>query len=248
MIKFFSKIRQKSLAKNKFSKYLIYAIGEIILVVIGILIALQVNNCNEESKKETIRDSYIIALQTDLTADIDLLERQIAGYDIEISKNLALSRRLSSTMANADTIKKIARYEYLPYFDPSNELNLSTFNVLISTGNLGLLDKDFAKKIQEHHAYQLTNLKGIDFNLKIAANLGVEYSQEYPLNSPDNAINGQIMASFWEQIDKNKLKIDLNAALTGKIFALKAANYFRTVLLEKTKKLITEIDKTIIEN
>ncbi|WP_245603281.1 DUF6090 family protein, partial [Maribacter antarcticus] len=52
MIKFFRKNRQKSLTENKFSKYLIYAIGEIILVVIGILIALQVNNWNEESKKE----------------------------------------------------------------------------------------------------------------------------------------------------------------------------------------------------
>jgi hypothetical protein len=50
MIKFFRKIRQKLLTENKFSKYLIYAIGEIILVVLGILIALQVNNWNEERK------------------------------------------------------------------------------------------------------------------------------------------------------------------------------------------------------
>jgi hypothetical protein len=50
MIKFFRKIRQKMLTENKFSKYLLYAIGEIILVVIGILIALQVNNANETRK------------------------------------------------------------------------------------------------------------------------------------------------------------------------------------------------------
>lgn len=48
MIKFFRKIRQKLLTENKFSKYLIYAIGEIILVVIGILIALQLNNWNTD--------------------------------------------------------------------------------------------------------------------------------------------------------------------------------------------------------
>ena len=47
MIKFFRKIRQKLLSENKFSKYLIYAVGEIVLVVIGILIALQINNWNE---------------------------------------------------------------------------------------------------------------------------------------------------------------------------------------------------------
>jgi hypothetical protein len=50
MIKFFRKIRQKLLAENKFSKYLFYAVGEIILVVVGILIALTINNNNEASK------------------------------------------------------------------------------------------------------------------------------------------------------------------------------------------------------
>src|SRR5210317_2597146 len=51
MIKFFRRIRQQLLSENKFSKYLIYAIGEIILVVIGILIALSINNWNEDRKK-----------------------------------------------------------------------------------------------------------------------------------------------------------------------------------------------------
>ncbi len=48
MIKFFRKIRQNLLTENKFSKYLIYAVGEIVLVVIGILIALAINNWNNE--------------------------------------------------------------------------------------------------------------------------------------------------------------------------------------------------------
>ena len=58
MIKFFRKIRQQLLNENlsagqagKFSKYLIYAIGDIVLVVIGILIALQINNWNEDNIK-----------------------------------------------------------------------------------------------------------------------------------------------------------------------------------------------------
>lgn len=50
MIKFFRIIRQQMLTENKFSKYLLYALGEIILVVIGILIALQINNRNEIQK------------------------------------------------------------------------------------------------------------------------------------------------------------------------------------------------------
>ena len=50
MIIFFRKIRQRLLTENKFSKYLLYAIGEIALVMIGILLALQVNNWNEDQK------------------------------------------------------------------------------------------------------------------------------------------------------------------------------------------------------
>lgn len=50
MLEFFRKIRQQLLSENSFSKYLFYAIGEIILVVIGILLALQINNWNEDRK------------------------------------------------------------------------------------------------------------------------------------------------------------------------------------------------------
>ena len=63
MIKFFRRIRQTLLSENKFSKYLLYAIGEIVLVVIGILIALQINNWNEQRKaaieeKEILQNLY----------------------------------------------------------------------------------------------------------------------------------------------------------------------------------------------
>jgi hypothetical protein len=245
MIKFFRLIRQNLLMENKTGKYFKYAIGEIVLVVIGILIALSINNWNEQVKGQRLADSYIKSLQTDLENDVVLLGNLIASFDQELTKNLALSKRLSAITANSDTIKKIARYEFLPYFNPTNELNLNTFNALISTGNIGLLERDFADKIQKHNSLQLSVLKGSEFNIKISADVGKEYIQKYPLNSPHNAINGQIMDSFWSQTDENQLKIELNAVLTSKIFALEAVNEGRRILLEQTKKLIAEIDEKI---
>jgi len=59
MIKFFKNIRKNLLAEGKTSKYLKYAIGEIILVVIGILIALQINNWNE-NRKANIEEQRIL--------------------------------------------------------------------------------------------------------------------------------------------------------------------------------------------
>lgn len=71
MIKFFRKIRQQLLSENKFSKYLIYAIGEIVLVVIGIMIALQFNNRNEQRKNLDLISETIIKLEDDLLYNFD---------------------------------------------------------------------------------------------------------------------------------------------------------------------------------
>ena len=79
MIKFFRKIRQQLLSENKFSKYLIYAIGEISLVMIGILLALQVNNWNESRKDSNQYKKYLNGLTLDINADIDNLVRNERG-------------------------------------------------------------------------------------------------------------------------------------------------------------------------
>ena len=71
MIKFFRKIRYDLIEKNKTGRYFKYAIGEIMLVVIGILIALQINTWNEERKhQQTIKSIYSI-VKNDLQNDIE---------------------------------------------------------------------------------------------------------------------------------------------------------------------------------
>ncbi|UCD60783.1 MAG: hypothetical protein JSV59_13070 [Flavobacteriaceae bacterium] len=91
MIKFFRKIRQKLLSENKFSKYLLYAIGEIILVMVGILLALQVNNWNEERKDNKTRTEILTSLIGDLEEDRVSLKNH-AKYDSlrTIAANLIL--------------------------------------------------------------------------------------------------------------------------------------------------------------
>jgi len=73
MIKFFRKIRQKMLTENKFSKYLIYAIGEIILVIIGILIALGINENVKDRNNLELRDLYIIQLNDEANRNLKQL-------------------------------------------------------------------------------------------------------------------------------------------------------------------------------
>ncbi|MFD2588052.1 hypothetical protein ACFSQJ_13990 [Croceitalea marina] len=83
MIKFFRKIRQKLLSENKFSKYLLYAIGEIILVVIGIMIALQFNNRNEQRKHVQVINETITAIEEDLVYNFKNTTRTLEFYKIQ---------------------------------------------------------------------------------------------------------------------------------------------------------------------
>ena len=70
MIKYFSRICQKLITDGKLSKYLVYAFGEIILVVIGILIALSINNWNERNKNEIYVETLLSTIESNLIKEI----------------------------------------------------------------------------------------------------------------------------------------------------------------------------------
>ena len=71
MLKFFRLVRQQLLKENKFSSYLLYAIGEILLVVIGILLALQINNWNQNRKFKNSQQETLHQLKSEITAQLE---------------------------------------------------------------------------------------------------------------------------------------------------------------------------------
>ena len=99
MLKLFRRVRHKLLTENRFSKYLIYAGGEIILVVIGILIAVQLNNGNEARKSDKELDAIwktiLVEIETDLpNIDnyINQLEQKTSLMDSVIQNQIPLER------------------------------------------------------------------------------------------------------------------------------------------------------------
>ena len=104
MIKFFRRIRQNMLTENKFSKYLLYTIGEIILVVIGILIALQLNNLNENKKNDVFEKEILSQIQENLKSD-KLVLKQI---ELNFMKAIASSNKIlnaEESQKTKDSIK-----------------------------------------------------------------------------------------------------------------------------------------------
>ena len=81
MIKFFRNIRQTLLSEGKTTNYLKYAIGEIVLVVFGILIALQINNWNEDSKLRNQERVYLQRLLLENQQDIITFDKSIADLE-----------------------------------------------------------------------------------------------------------------------------------------------------------------------
>jgi len=136
MIKIFRKIRQKLLTESKFSKYLIYAIGEIILVVVGILIALQVNNWNENRKLRELELSTLKEIRANLIKDIEDFETNIRWHGLSAQSSQIILDALKDRTAYHDSLSKhFSRIPANPIFMPTtsayqnlkaNDINLIT--------------------------------------------------------------------------------------------------------------------------
>lgn len=105
MIKFFRTIRQNSLSEGKIGKYLKYAAGEILLVVIGILIALSINNWNQNRAERKMEENYITSIIEDAETDLSNFTKAISANEVR--------------MANLDSLTKLCfDYDGQPETEP----------------------------------------------------------------------------------------------------------------------------------
>jgi len=139
MITFFRHIRKDLMEKNKTGKYLKYAIGEIILVVIGILIALQINNWNESKKTEKVKSQLIIDMKVELENSQEQLDAMIQIGDSMITQGKLLFAHLNSgdnsisTDALSHLLKSVIKGT--PF-----DLQLPSYDEAKSSGRLSLLN------------------------------------------------------------------------------------------------------------
>lgn len=143
MIKFFRKIRQKTLTENKFSKYLVYAIGEIILVVIGILIALSINNWNEAKKTRTKEVSYLKNVKNDLVITNLEIDQYISHRtERAISASNVIEHYNGKPVTDWNEFNKntVDVYTWQRFYQTDN-----TFLELMNSGNFAIISNDSIK-------------------------------------------------------------------------------------------------------
>ncbi|RKE02540.1 DUF6090 family protein [Marinifilum flexuosum] len=153
MIKFFRTIRQKLLSENKFSKYLIYAIGEIVLVVIGILIALQINKWNENKKNKKVEIVYLKGIENNIGTDISELKLHFANDTLKLNAYTYLIKALNSGVKKSQ-YRNIISNAYIVGKDNWFEGQNVVFEDMKSSGKLGLIQNDSIKyAIQDYYRF-----------------------------------------------------------------------------------------------
>lgn len=162
MLKFFRRIRQKLISTGKAKNYFLYAIGEIILVVLGILIALQINNWNENQKDSVLEKEYLHRLKEDIKFDIYWTNRYILGRYKRKIEGLEMGKAFyQENYVIIDTLQFIKDIGYGGVFGyASLNLNENTYNELISTGNLRKIKSDKLRAAITNY-YESSNAKQI---------------------------------------------------------------------------------------
>lgn len=174
MIKFFRRIRQNLVMKNKTSKpalpaarYLMYAVGEITLVVIGILIALQINNWKELQEQKQLQTVYLNRLVNDLDHDLANIEFVLAT----INENQAvISDFINALNTNQDkdqTIKSMIAYFEKGWIISEFVPSIITYTDLSQTGNMKVIENtELANAIISYYGYitQVENSNNVNKN------------------------------------------------------------------------------------
>jgi hypothetical protein len=241
MIKFFRKIRQRLLTENKLSKYLIYAIGEILLVMIVILLALQVNNWNEKNKKKEIQLTQLSDLKIEIKSMQEFLKFHTNVLETSIKGNEAL----------LELMRPDATLTISP--DSIHRLLATTLNTdLITAERLTFETQvDFEPIQKQKHTLLINNL----INWKhFAGRISADYSLIEANREEDmkNALIKLGIPSWWIFFDKpNEVKFPVDYELlirNNEIYAVLIYRYKRSQFLINDLKVgLTQLDEMLSE-
>ena len=231
------------MGKNKTGKYLKYAIGEIILVVVGILIAIQINNWNESRKNKALVNSYKESLIENLKMDSLSINETVLFIETELNELIEFEQRVSASSKPFDTILKIARYEYEFTIAIQNSYQKDTYQVLNATGHIGLFNNKIIKDLKILYNLQDRSLLSTSNTQEAYRNGLGQYSQKYPFSFKTNLIqNGTIASSeVWNNISLSNHATQFNALVITKGDSYRLSMRFLPIILDKTNEMLAKL-------
>ena len=158
MARIFNTIRQRLIAQNRFTRYLVYAIGEIVLVVIGILIALQLNNWNSKQQVKQIEIKYLREIAKHLRMDSVDIQFNITFNQTRLRSGEMVLKCLNEHEAYSDTMDK---YFGNLHYTTRSVMNFSAYETLKARGLEIISDDQLRMMIAELYSFSYHNV--IDF-------------------------------------------------------------------------------------
>ncbi|WP_369999601.1 DUF6090 family protein [Winogradskyella sp.] len=146
MIKFFRRIRQRLISENRFSKYLLYAIGEIILLVIGILIAISLNNKNQYDSRKLDRDIKITKIRNVIYKDSIAFSNSIENSFSMIKKIDQMISTLNPNMTFEEYQILVAGFQEISMNFRTVEPNTTVYDELINSGSFSQIEDEALKE------------------------------------------------------------------------------------------------------
>lgn len=145
-MKIFRKIRQALISENRFTKYLLYAFGEIVLVVLGILIALQINNWNENRKQNNLEQEYLINLKGEYESNLAEVDRVITLNSDQIENAIELAKHTGPDAPNITDEEFSKLYFGTVQSEVQYRPGTGVTNEIISSGKLSIFQNKQLKK------------------------------------------------------------------------------------------------------
>ena len=244
MINFFRKTRKRLADDNKFFKYSRYAIGEIVLVVIGILIALSINNWNEERIANNQIISFCQSIKEDLKIDTLIFTRRI-----EILNEVTNLKKMLLSLSDFKNVSTDSLFALVAEYDENANIKTTTFDKIKSLG-LTQISKNESLSIALDDYYTTNSVKlashiswGNDFS-RNSRNYWFFDQDEFELNLNRFGFKDSTeILQFKDKISNRQNLIKLISAPKGRNY-IKVGLASKQVLLEeflKLKELATEL-------
>lgn len=184
MIKLFSKIRKKLIVQGKTANYLKYAIGEIVLVMIGILLALQVNNWNTNRLNKIEETSILYQLQEEYKGKLEELNQKVIIRNLMIEGTYKILENINQNNYNLP-IDSLNIYLGQSFLTPTYNASNAVTDELLNSGKLYLIRNNKLRKLISEWSGQLEKLIEEEQYLVNAflSNIDSYLSKTYPINN-----------------------------------------------------------------
>jgi hypothetical protein len=243
MAKLFNKIRKTLLAEGKTSKYIKYAIGEIVLVVIGILIALQINNWNENKKIDSKIKSLLEALRSDLAQDT-LLITEIQPFILEqYQLNESLRARVAKPNATLDTLIQIMHHQFNPNWSAQIIYNTNAYNSFNQTGLIENLSDSLKANIKNFYNKKFSLYGRVEQTTNDYRGKITSYVNTYTFGSTPIHDQGKLIDSLvWKNINPGHLAATFQGISNFKRILFTETREEMDYSLSHSRKLINRIN------